>query len=581
MFHGDAGWGMTNLRFFAKTQRQEYLDHAVGAAQWLVDTAIRDELGLTWAPGSGEESPLGFAFGASGVGLFLMLAGHAAGEDRFVESAMEAFELASKQWYEIPTLCSVRSDFQDEVRSHLPESGWHVRRSDIWLHVDRFVDQIPEQGFKIHVSSIPDCAKDLLGLVTRECVARDISFKCAAGPELLEYQNGKNRHRGAGGKFITIYPPSHEVFLYLLEALYEETAGKDLVGPYILSDRRYKDSRVIYYRYGGMRFHKRLMSDGLEVGMLVGPDGSEMKDQRQAFFSLPPWVEDPFDESDEGDDGSVIGGSFEVTTMIYATNRGGVYEAIDMGSGNTVVIKEARPHVHRTTRGTATIDSHLLLEHEYDVLRHLEGLDCTVRPIKLFREWEHLFMAEEKVQGVILRTAVGQPDDLWLPYARDGMSFDDIQKKFHRLGESLLDAVEAIHARGVIISDLSANNVMVDPDSWDVRLIDFEAAIRVGKDEHMMPALSKWTTPGYVRKERITSGVVNFDDDYYAASRVLLNALVPTGALSALNPGCHATFISFLLDLGVPEWVADLIEATAVGDVSAARVALAQTTGIA
>lgn len=92
MFHGDAGWGMTSLRFFEKTQRQEYLDGAVGAAQWLVDTAVRNELGLTWAPASGEESRLGFAFGASGVGLFLMLAGHVAGEDRFVEAAMEAFE---------------------------------------------------------------------------------------------------------------------------------------------------------------------------------------------------------------------------------------------------------------------------------------------------------------------------------------------------------------------------------------------------------------------------------------------------------------------------------------------------------
>lgn len=92
MFHGEAGWGMSSLHFFEKTQRQEYLDGAVGAAQWLVDTAIRDERGLTWAAGSGEESPLGFAFGASGVGLFLMLAGQAVGEDRFIESAMEAFE---------------------------------------------------------------------------------------------------------------------------------------------------------------------------------------------------------------------------------------------------------------------------------------------------------------------------------------------------------------------------------------------------------------------------------------------------------------------------------------------------------
>ena len=486
-----------------------------------------------------------------------------------------AFLIASKEWYEHPALAPIRSDFQDEVLSHLPESGWHVRRHGIWLQIDRFVNQVPEQGFKIHVSSIPDCAKNLLGTVTGVCVARDISFKCAAGPEFLAFQNGKNRDRGGGGKFITIYPPSHEVFLELLETLHQETSGKDFVGPYILSDRRYKDSQVLYYRYGGMKPRRRLMSNGLETAILKGPDGSEMEDQRQAFFSLPPWVEDPFDASDDEDDGSVIGGSFEVTAMISASNRGGVYEAIDLDSGSTVVIKEARPHVHRTTRGTATIDSHLLLRHEYDVLRHLEGLDCTVRPIKLFREWEHLFMVEEKVQGVMLRSAAGQPEHLWLPHARNGMSFDDIQPKFHRLGKSLLDAVEAIHARGVIISDLSGNNVMVDPDTWDVRLIDFEAAIRVGRDEHLMPALSRWTTPGYTRKQRITSGVWNFDDDYYAASCVLLNTLVPTGALADLNPDCHAIFMGFLLDLGVPEWVADLIEATAGGDISSARAALA------
>ncbi len=491
-----------------------------------------------------------------------------------------AHQLASKQWYEAPALAPVRSDFRDEVLSYLPESGWHVRRHDIWLQVDRFVHQVPEQGFKIHVSSIPDCAKELLGLVTRVCVARDISFKCTAGPELLEFQNGKNRDRGGGGKFITIYPPNHEAFLNLLETLYKETAGKDFVGQYILSDRRYKDSKVLYYRYGGMRPRSRLTPDGFEVTVLTGPDGSEMRDQRQAFFSLPPWVEDPFEESGEEDDGAVIGGSFEVTAMISANNRGGVYEAIDLESGSTVVIKEARPHVHRTTRGTATIDSHLLLEHEFDVLRHLEGLDCTVRPIKLFREWEHLFMAAEKIQGVMLRTAAGQPENLWLPHARNGMSFNDIQPKFHRLSESLLDAIEAIHARGVIISDLSSNNVMVDADSWDIRLIDFEAAIRVGKDEHLMPVLSTWTTPGFFRKQRITSGVWDFDDDYYAASRVLLNTLVPTAALSHLNPNCHATFIGFLLDLGVPEWVADLIEAMAGGDISSARAALTQVTVI-
>lgn len=45
------------------------------------------------AEASGEESPLGFAFGASasGVGLFAH-ARRAVGEDRFIESSMEAFD---------------------------------------------------------------------------------------------------------------------------------------------------------------------------------------------------------------------------------------------------------------------------------------------------------------------------------------------------------------------------------------------------------------------------------------------------------------------------------------------------------
>jgi serine/threonine protein kinase len=325
-----------------------------------------------------------------------------------------------------------------------------------------------------------------------------------------------------------------------------------------------------------MNFQKRLMSDGLQVAMLVGPDGGEVKDLRRAFFSLPPWAQDPFGTPDEEDGSCVIGESFEVTAMIFASNRGCVYEAVDLHSGDTVIVKEARPHVHRTTRGGATIDSQLLLEHEFDVLKHLEGLPCTVQPIRLFKDWEHLFLVEDKVPGVMLRTAAGRPENLWLPYAHGSRMFGDILSRFHRMATSLIDAVEAIHARGVILSDLSVNNVMVDADSWSVTLIDFEAAIRLGLDEHLMPVLSRWITPGFIRKERLASGVVDFIDDHYAASRVLLHTLVPTGALTDLNPGCHTAFVDYLLEVGVPEWVADLIETTSVGDLLSARDALAR-----
>jgi serine/threonine protein kinase len=137
-----------------------------------------------------------------------------------------------------------------------------------------------------------------------------------------------------------------------------------------------------------------------------------------------------------------------------------------------------------------------------------------------------------------------------------------------------LDALEAIHNRGVIIGDLSMNNVIVDPDTWSVKLIDFESAIRLGHDEHLMGMFSGWTTPGYLRPGRLRSGLVRLEDDYYAVSRVLRGALLPSAALSELNPECHVAFLQFLEELDVPSWPVDVVEATEIGDFVAARAAL-------
>ena len=59
----------------------------------------------------------------------------------------------------------------------------------------------------------------------------------------------KNSGRGASGKFMAIYPSNEEHFTAIIQALDQATAG--IAGPYILSDRRYRDNKVLFYRYGG------------------------------------------------------------------------------------------------------------------------------------------------------------------------------------------------------------------------------------------------------------------------------------------------------------------------------------------
>jgi hypothetical protein len=489
---------------------------------------------------------------------------------------MEGLALASNEWYETPARCVIGREFIDTVTSLLPP-GWTVHRTEIWLNVSPAEARVPAQGFKIHVSTVPQCARDLLAVVAAECIARGMSFKCAAGPELLSFQNGKGRDRGGGGKFMTLYPPDDAAFADTLEVLYTRMKDRSFVGPYILSDRRYKDSKVLFYRYGGLRGNYRLQPTGNRLGVLVGPNGEEIEDRREAFFVLPSWARDPFESAttEEEEGGTVIGQHFEVTRMIAANNRGGVYDAVDLRSGETVVIKECRPHMTPIGIDGRSIDPHSQLRHEYEVLQRLDGLEWTPRPICLFQDWEHLFLAQQKLPGVMLGATLPQMENQWLPYVRRVRGWETFLPKFARLAGALMEAVEAIHNRGVILGDLSMNNILVDPETWQVRLIDFESAIRIGEDEHLMAMSCGWATPGYTRPGRLRSGVVAHEDDFYALSRVLRGALLPSAGLSELNPDCHVAFMQFLRELGVPRWPFDVVNATAAGDFAAARAALA------
>ena len=65
-------------------------------------------------------------------------------------------------------------------------------------------------------------------------------------------------------------------------------------GPYVLTDRRFGTSECVSYRYGGFRSRTRLDGDGAEVHYLIGPDGTEIEDERRPEFRLPAGLSDPF-----------------------------------------------------------------------------------------------------------------------------------------------------------------------------------------------------------------------------------------------------------------------------------------------
>ncbi|HEX7288903.1 MAG TPA: class III lanthionine synthetase LanKC [Candidatus Angelobacter sp.] len=440
------------------------------------------------------------------------------------------YRLLDKDYYEsFDSYVPRGADFHEPVRAMLPP-GWRIQRRGIWFHCGNPDNVLPLQGWKIHVSATPDNANEVLSRVSSILFRRkDTDFKFALDASLLFLLNSKNWSRGGSGKFITIYPADNRNFVELIEEIH--LATRDLHGPYILSDHRYKDSRVVFYRYGGMRLLEVVNVKGERTPMLVGPDGAYFPDERQPFPVTPPWVSRvlPAAETQEPSDrGHYLKQQrYEVLDVLSFSNAGGVYLACDRNTGSRVVIKEARPCVNPTAGG---YDAIALLKKEYRLLSLVEQTGIAARPIDLFEEWEHCFLVEEYIEGlplsshsaehnVLLRTRPAEADfSCWL-------------KTFLSVCGGLAAAVETLHQHKIVFADLSTNNVIVEAATGKVRLIDFEGASEIGVDRP-----SNLYTPGFVSQDRLAGAAAAMEDDYYAVGAVLMSYLFPVTGFFHLKP---------------------------------------------
>ncbi|MGW4027167.1 lanthionine synthetase LanC family protein, partial [Streptomyces sp. NPDC005009] len=80
VLHGAAGYGIACLRFWLDGYGDEFLDNAVRIGERLAAACVRGPQGAYW-PSTGGDIPLGYAFGGSGVALFLLYLSRAAQDE--------------------------------------------------------------------------------------------------------------------------------------------------------------------------------------------------------------------------------------------------------------------------------------------------------------------------------------------------------------------------------------------------------------------------------------------------------------------------------------------------------------------
>ena len=323
------------------------------------------------------------------------------------------------------------------------------------------------------------------------------------------------------------YPLDLQHFREVADDLCETLA--EFKGPYILSDKRYKNSEVVYYRYGAFTGHRQISIFGDEQSFLQSPDGHLVKDGRSPFFDPPDWVSDPFDpdEIEEPLDSNpyLKDGKYRIEAPIHFSLTGGVYKAVDMDTGQTVIIKEARPHTNVEKNGT---DATGILKKEYRLLKRLSGTRVTPKPLDIFQDWEHLFLVEEYLPGENLFTALGK----WDPKTVNPIIYVEA---LYKIWSNLTRLVKTAHEHNIIINDFSPGNAILSNENETVHLIDLEGAWEIGVDS----PTPLFGTEGF----RIPKGVQSKADDIYGLGTLVLHMVAPVNTLLRSKPTAKQIFL--------------------------------------
>ncbi len=439
-----------------------------------------------------------------------------------MDKRYELYCLTDPLFYDTPNM-DVRNDTGFGVTARSLPSGWERVRKDEWLVCVPPASSIPSQGWKIHVSACRTNADEVLNTVWDYCLPHRISFKFLRSRLTLHMRNAKYAPRGGSGKLVTIYPVDEAQFETILRELGVLLAGQP--GPYILSDLRYAGG-PLYVRYGGFAERYCENDRGEAVPAIEDGSGRLMPDLRNPVFTVPHWVSLPSFLTPHMAARSATTTAklpYRIERALHFSNGGGVYAAVELNTGEQVVLKEARPHAGLSADGA---DAVARLKREREMLDRLSGVAAVPGVRDYFELGEHHFLVQDFIEGRTLNSFFAERHPLLDPVP-DQRKIATYTAWAMSICTAVEQAVDAIHGRGVIIGDLHMFNIMVRPGDT-AAVLDFEVAAHA--DEGRRPTLGN---PGFLAPADRTG----FGIDRYSLGCLRLAIFMPMTTLFALEIG--------------------------------------------
>jgi hypothetical protein len=386
---------------------------------------------------------------------------------------------------------------------------WKIKNNEgAYFAIPKYasIDDLPEQGFKLHVSATISNCNSVAEKVIPYFLQNEIQFKVVKDIYTLIDLNRGWLGYPQIGKFITIYPKNPNEFKSLAKILIDKTNSE--YGPVIPTDKKIGD--VLYYRYGSFHYQ-----DG-EKPFLTLPNEQVVEDQK--INPVPSGIDDPLRDSPDLISNAELPPHYFITKACRKNGKGGVYQILDFKNLPPVsrYMKESVPYGNVELSG---VDAVKRMQWEINLMEELSQLSSAYpKVIDEFNCGEHHFFTVED-RGESLKDILVDKDNLNPPIILDIIL-------------QLCLAVQIAHSRDIILRDLSLDNVLWD--GTQVSIVDLEFAYRSDG-----PELSPIGTPGFSIKQQMSDRLSSLDPlpqhDLYSIGAIWHTLLSPSNYLSYLR----------------------------------------------
>jgi serine/threonine-protein kinase len=206
---------------------------------------------------------------------------------------------------------------------------------------------------------------------------------------------------------------------------------------------------------------------------------------------------------------------YHLDNVVATSGMATVFRAHDLDDGKQVAIKIPHPEVE----GDPTLWERFRREEEIGTrIDHPGVMKVFPNPNRT-----HVYIVMEWVEGRLLRTILNETKRL-------------SPERAGRLSIAILNALEHIHANGVVHRDLKPENIMVGPND-DIRLIDFGIAGSAGARRLTFAHFSQsMGTPDYISPEQVKGKRGDARSDIYAMGIMLYEMLTGQVPFTGANP---------------------------------------------